>query len=215
MNYKIRALVLCAVVLGFSSAHAAYVAVNDATKNTSLKKAFNLDPYFDKASDVNIGNQTTNISTSFFHASVNAVTNNNGSMDWYSFTTNSANTLAVFDIDRGMPDLDSWIKLYNSTGGLIDQNDDGGILDLGSTNAWDSFLSRVLTTPGLYYLSVGRYTILGQANLKRGQDYTLHVSLAAPEPAPASTVPVPAAAWLFGSAFAGLISFSRKKLSKA
>jgi hypothetical protein len=212
MKKQICSLILCSVMFGLGSAEAAYVSVTDATRNSTRATALNLNSTFDKAFDANIGNPSTNISTSFMHASVNATTNARG-FDWYSFTTTQANMQAYFDIDRGMPDLDSWIKLYDSRGVLLSENDDGDILDAGSTDGYDSFLSQVLTNPGLYYLSVGQWSNSVQAALTRGQDYTLHVSFAA-VPSP-SAVPVPAAVWLFGSGIAGLMASRRKKISAA
>jgi hypothetical protein len=218
MKIKIAFFVLCSSMLGLGSAQASYVSVNDATRNDSMSRAFNLDSHFDSAFDANIGSPVDNISTSFLHASVNATTGNrNSGLDWYSFTTTQSNVQAYFDIDRGMPDLDSWIKLYDSNHHLISQNDDGNVRDPGSSNGWDSFLSQVLTNPGMYYLSVGQYLWNGhggmQFPLSRGQDYTLHVSFASirMEPAPAA-VPVPAAIWLFGSSIVGLMCFSRRKM---
>ncbi|MBM4207723.1 MAG: hypothetical protein FJ190_06790 [Gammaproteobacteria bacterium] len=210
MNKKLCALVLSAAALGVGSAEAAYVSVTDSSANSARASALNLDGKFDKAFDANIGNPSTNISTSFFHASVNAATGTSGSLDWYSFTTSAANVQAYFDIDFGMPDLDSWVKLYDVNGVEIAQNDDGNVLDVGSSNGFDSFLSRVLTTPGLYYLSVGRYSALGQTTLNAGQDYTLHTSLAN-YTAPVSQVPVSPAAWLFSTALVGLVGVNRRK----
>jgi hypothetical protein len=212
---NIIAFVAISALFGLGSAEASYVTVNNATGNSTRATALNLNPSFDSAFDVNIGNPLTNISTTFLHASVNATTSSgNNGLDWYSFTTTRANVQAFFDIDRGMPDLDPWIKLYDSSGTLLAQNDDGGVLDAGSTNVWDSFLSQTLTNPGLYFLSVGKYSSNGggtQVGLSNNQDYTLHISLApAPAQAPAA-VPVPAAAWLFGSGLVGLIGLKRKK----
>ncbi len=208
MKNKIGFLVLCSALFGLGSAEAAYVSVTDATSNSTRLTALNLDSKFDKNFDANIGNPTTNISTSLFHASVTATTSTSGSLDWYSFRTNQANVQAYFDIDNGMPDLDSWITLYDALGTQIAFNDDGGVLDSGSTSGWDSFLGRVLANPGLYYLSVGRYNGGVQSTLNAGQDYTLHVSLA-------NQVPVPAAVWLFGSAIVGLMGFRRKNTVSA
>jgi hypothetical protein len=206
MKKQICTLVLCSAVLGFGSAEAAYVTVDDATGNGSMATALNLDTKFDQNFDANIGNPFTNISTSFFHASANATTGTTG-RDWYSFTTSQANQQAYFDIDNGMWDLDSWVNLYNSAGALIGASDDGGVNDPGSVHGYDSFLSAVLTNPGLYYLSVGRYY---DSDLNPGQDYTLHVSLE--NHVNPSNVPVPAAVWLFGSGIAGLMGARRKKM---
>lgn len=204
MKNRIGFLVLCSALLGVSSAEAAYVSVTDATGNSSRATALNLDSKFDKIYDANIGNPATNISTSFFHTSVSATVGTSGNLDWYSFTTSQANVQAYFDIDYGMPDLDSWIQVYNSLGVRLAFNDDGNVLDSGSSNGWDSYLSYAFTNPGAYYLSVGKYAGSVQGTLNAGQDYTLHVSLA-------NHVPVPAAVWLFGSGIVGLMGIRRKK----
>ncbi len=208
MKNKIRSLILCSAILGFGSAQAAYVNVNDATKNGSRATALNLDAKFDRKFDANIGDSVNkNISKSFFHASAQATTNNGGDKDWYSFTTSQSNVQAYFDIDNGMWDLDSWVSLYNAKGKLLKSNDDGGIVDPGSVHRYDSFLSAVLTNPGMYFVSVGRYPNQG---LLHGQDYTLNIALQNHNSASAAT-PIPAATWLFGSGIAGLIGMRRKK----
>lgn len=214
MKNKICALVLYSAVLGVGSAEAAYVSVTNATNNGSMATALSLDTKFDKASDANIGNvSNANISTTFFHASANAVTTAGGNgLDWYSFSTYQKNVRAYFDIDQTSAALNSFIKVFNSGGSEIAFNNNASFtpFDSGSTTNNDSFLSLVLNTPGLYYVSVGRSNPGGnQAGLQNGHNYTLHVSLA--DHTPPSAVPVPAAVWLFGSGLAGLLGVKRKK----
>jgi hypothetical protein len=217
MKLKLKSLIVCAALAGFGSAQAAYISVNDASKNNVRTKAVSLDGHFDQAFDTNINDvDGNNISTSFLHASVNAVSqSNNNGRDWYSFTTETENVDAFFDIDFGMTDLDSWVKLFDSQGSLIAQNDDGGIRDAGSRSGWDSFLSVTLSNPGLFYLSVGRYNNGQETTLTKNQDYTLHVALrpfVTPVAQMVETVqtPIPAAMWLFGSGIAGFIGLCRK-----
>ncbi len=217
MKNKICALVLCSAVLGVSTAEAAYVSVTDATGNGSMVSALNLNSKFDQSFDANIGkfdtnrnNSTvTNISTTFFHASVNATTATAGAMDWYSFSIDNANVQAYFDIDNSTVGFNSWVKLYDSTGLMLASNNNRTAVDPGSetANGRDSYITSVLANPGLYYLSVGRALNGAQAPLRVGQGYTLHVSLANPP----SEVPVPAAFWLFGSGLVGLLSLTGKK----
>jgi len=219
MKLKLKSLIVCAALAGFGSAQAAYISVNDATKNNVRTKAVSLNGHFDQVFDTNINDELgNNISTSALHASVKAVSqSNNNGRDWYSFTTETANVDAFFDIDFGMTDLDSWVKLFDSHGSLIAQNDDGGFRDSGSNSGWDSFLSATLTNPGLFYLSVGRYNPNNgqETTLTKNQDYTLHVALR-PFVTPVAQVvataqtPVPAAVWLFGSGIAGLLGLCRK-----
>lgn len=68
----------------------------------------------------------------------------------------------------------------------------------GVAMAWDNVQKRWFGTS----LSAGAHTIhLDGSVTAKGQQYQLNVS----------SVPVPAAIWLFGSAIAGLIGFSRRK----
>jgi hypothetical protein len=215
----IFAVVALASLLGFGTAQASYLTVNDATNNTTLVKALSLNSYFDKSYDANIerirANGTfANISETFFHTSVVATNGTVGSRDWYSFNIGQANVRAYFDIDF-TTNLNSWIKLYNSAGTQIATNnnrtaiDTGTTAPVGSTTSTDSYLSRVLLDPGLYIVSVGQALNGVQSTLTPGQGYTMHISLAA------APVPVPAAVWLFGSGFVGLMGLSRMKKTAA
>lgn len=220
MKKTVFAIVALSSLFGFGPAEASYLTVNDATKNTTLIKSLSLNSYFDKSYDANIervrANGTfVNISETFFHTSVEATNGTFGSRDWYSFNTSQANVRAYLDIDF-TSNLNSWIKLYNSAGVQIATNNNRTAIDtgttppVGSTTSTDSYLSRILADPGLYYISVGQALNGAQSTLIPGQGYTLHVSLAS-APAITAPVPVPAAMWLFGSGFAGLMGFSRAK----
>lgn len=199
-------LAFCTTLLASHVAKATLVNVNDVTGNAALVTAFNLDRYFDKSYDVTIGRPLDNISTSFFHATAYATTGISG-RDWYSFSTSQNNVRAYFDIDRGMPDLNSWITLYNATGQKIASNDNSYIVDPGSNHRNDSFMTRVLTTPGRYYLSVAQ---VNDAPLNAGQDYILHISLS--DHQLPRNVPTPDNIWTF---LVGLLGWrtcaSRKK----
>jgi hypothetical protein len=225
MKKNLSAFVFCLILIGLGNAEASYVAVSDETDNGSFENALNLDSFFDMTFDANIqrlkNNGTfANISNKFFHASVNATTGTGGTMDWYSFNTSQDNVKAYFDIDF-TTNLNSWIKLYDSSFNEIGSNNDRAALDSGSINGKgkDSYLSRLLSDPGMYYVSVGSYFAPPGAKkpalqdvLNIGQNYTLHVSLASAPAANAPAVPVPSAVWLFGSGiFALLLSFKPKK----
>jgi len=211
MNNKLRSLILCSAILGFGSAHAAYVNVNDATLNKNKATALNLDANFDKQFDANIGKPIKNISTTFFHASVNTVTGKaGGNRDWYSFTTYQKDVQAYFDIDNSKT-LDSFVSLYNAKGKFLGSNDNGNVNDPGSVvGNGDSFLAALLAKPGMYFVSVGKGS--GNAGIAKGQNYTLHISLQR-HTNPALATPIPAAVWLFGSALAGLVGIGRRKNS--
>jgi hypothetical protein len=220
MKNKIGLLVLCSAMMHLGSAEAAYVNVNNATANGAMATALNLDANFDKTFDANIGNFANgNISNSFFHASANAVTTapargGVNTLDWYSFSTYQANMQAFFDIDL-TTSLNSFIKVYDSLGNVIFSNNDHAAGDPGSIGprSTDSYISALLEDKGLYYLSVGKSsrpsgsTTNIQAALTANQKYTLHVSLENH----VLPTPIPAAVWLFGSGFAGLVGFNRKK----
>lgn len=116
---------------------------------------------------------------------------------------------------------DSYIGLFEDngspfealTGNLIDKNDDGfaaGKND-GSTSDYDSFLSFASLTAGDYILAVDEFpaketTLRGSGSYISGSnlDYQLTFSSNV-----VSAVPIPAAAWLFGSGLMGLLGFGR------
>ena len=100
--------------------------------------------------------------------------------DYYSFTLNSAANV-LFDIDHAMPALDSWLNIYNSVGDRLTYNDDGGVNDVGSLHANDSYLSYNFSEAGTYTVGVGSYS---NSPLVAGQGYTLNVSTVAAVPEP-------------------------------
>lgn len=221
MINKFCSLLLCSAVLGVGAAEAATVTVNNATGNGSAATALKLvDANFDKLFNANIGNASnTNISTSFFHASVNAVTTAGGNgHDWYTFDTYKAGVQAFFDIDGATASLNSFIKVYDATGvNVLASNNNNTMTDAGSASLRDSFLSYLFSIPGKYYVSVGNTNNgTNQTILKPGDNYTLHISLSDHTPVrpvvrTPPPVPVPAAVWLFGSAMASLLGFGRRK----
>ncbi len=111
---------------------------------------------------------------------------------------------------------DPIVGLFASDGTKLAADDDGG-------PGYDSLLSFLISNPGTYYAAVGGYDDFnfdGIADLFADEgngspipssnfQYNLQIaSTAGPEgPAP---VPVPAAAWLLGSALLGLASRKRK-----
>ncbi|WP_176371123.1 pre-peptidase C-terminal domain-containing protein [Crenothrix polyspora] len=203
-----------------------------------MKNAYNLDSAFNKNADNTIGKpnngKDTNISESFFHSSVIAITEkDNSSLDWYSFNVTASNKnpiQAYFDIDQTSSSLDSFIKLYNSFEKEIDSNNDHEATDPGSLytgtfkahNGKDSFISYTFKATGLYYLSIGnavnppndKRNIFYQNPLSTGQNYTLHVSLSDNIAVnnQQSNVPTPPATLLFGSGLIGFMGMYRQKI---
>lgn len=112
------------------------------------------------------------------HVSVVAVAQDG--YDFYSFTLTTAATV-TFDIDNGMPDVDSWLDLYDADHIFIDQADDSAFIDAGSTDGgpnagFDTYWPAVYLLPGTYYLAVGQAFEGEGIPLSAGQDYTLNIS---------------------------------------
>lgn len=187
---------LATAMMAASVAQASYV--NEAEPNDSLATAQSLNPYFSTNFDSIITN-----STSMAHASVNGT--GDGTWDYYSFNLSAASDV-IFDIDYGMFDVDSYIKIFNSSGTQINQNDDGGVNDAGTSHGYDSFLNTNLAA-GLFYVAVGQCCA---SPLSIGDDYTLHVSASNP-----SAVPLPAAAPLMLSGLALMGGLARRRKQKA
>jgi hypothetical protein len=130
----------------------------------------------------------------------------------YSGGTNSAG-----DVISG-GGFDPLLVLFDSTGTLITTNDD---ID-GSTGMYDSLINWDLDA-GNYIVALAQFgtdltqnptlgEIVWSATYADFDDLTSFYALdinVTPLPAP-SAVPVPAAVWLFGSAFMGLLGMRKK-----
>jgi len=204
-----------------TSSSAAYITEISAPNNSFTDAQFIADSAFtikyDKDIDAFVNSfRTTNISTTFSHASV--LGTGDTSVDYFSFQATQG-TLYL-DIDNGIDSggsFDSWLELYDSSFNLISSNDDAR-QDSGSqfsfNNAgrfsFDSFINYQVTLDDIYYVVVG-----GNANpagIPDGSNYTLHISNnSTVTPPPTSTVPLPASIWLLISGLVGLISVGRKK----
>ena len=104
-----------------------------------------------------------------------------------SFTV-AAGTVATFDIDYGMYDLDSMLRLWNSSGGLLAFVDDYGY-DACTAHSYDSYLGYEFSTAGTYVIEVLSYY---DGPVYPGQDYLLQISLTA-APIPSNSPPTLAA----------------------
>jgi hypothetical protein len=165
-----RLLTAVAAMLVASTGVAFAAPVNEVEANDSIAQAQNIDNYFSLDADPNIGNSTT-----VPHATV--IGTGNDTYDFYSFTVPQAGTgtLGVFDIDGAMYSFDSWLNLYNSSGSLIGQSDDGGYTDPGTVHGYDSYMAYHFPTAGTYYIAVGRYCC--PTPVPSGGSYRLHVSV--------------------------------------
>lgn len=145
-------------------------------------------------------------------------------------------TNAFVDLDGNNqvnnPHFDSAIFLFDSLGQELANNDDMGFIALlngsdtnGSVNFLDSFLNYTFASAGIYTLAIiDNENGLSGANIFAGLrspgdtgSYIIDIIGDGPitlNPT-VSPVPVPAAAWLFGSALLGFVGLRRKKQKQA
>jgi hypothetical protein len=141
---------------------------------------------FDFTSDYVVNIQS---STSYKHATIAAT--GNGTVDWFVFS--HAGGRIILDIDEGMPNIDLELGIWDSSGNLVAQNDDGGILDSGSVHVYDSFIDLASEAAGLYYVAVSAFPSTQASNFTIGgggfttSGYKLHISSGA-VPEPSSTL---------------------------
>src|SRR6266571_2493016 len=79
-------------------------------------------------------------------------------VDFYSFTGNAGDVVTI-DIDGGMKSdgsgVDTYIAIFRPDSTILQANDDGGILDLGSASTLDSLISNIrLPVTGTYTVGV-------------------------------------------------------------
>jgi hypothetical protein len=150
---------LAAMVAGMLYAGVALAApVNEEEPNDSIAQAQNIDGAFTLDQDPDIGDTTTNTSTTIPHATVEGT--GDDSLDYYSFTVTQAGARGIFDIDYAAETgLDSFLVLYDSDGITeLARTDDSDPAwgQGGSVSGLDSYLEYTFATPGTYYIVVGR-----------------------------------------------------------
>lgn len=152
----------------------------DATNN-SMATAFDISNNFSMTSDPDIFDSTT-----LLHSTVNATGTGQGG---YYKVNLAAGTVITIDIDHiADPDIhDSWVRLLDSDGNIVAENDDGGG-DPGSTHNRDSSLVFVVQETGPYYVLEGAWSpdVPGDGwaeIVPAGSAYELNVSVEFP-PAP-------------------------------
>jgi Ca2+-binding RTX toxin-like protein len=159
-----------------------YATLGSDAANNSFATAFDISNNFSLASDPDIFDSTTTL-----HTTVNATGNGQGG---YYRIDLAAGTVITIDID-GIADPnvhDSWLRLLDSTGNIVEQNDDGGS-DPGSTTNRDSSLVFVVEKTGTYYIVEGSWSATAPGDgwaeaVPQGSTYELNVSVEFP-PAPA------------------------------
>jgi Ca2+-binding RTX toxin-like protein len=152
----------------------------DATNN-SVATAFDISNNFSLAEDPDIFDSTT-----VLHTTVNATGNGQGG--FYSIDL-AAGTVITIDVD-GIADPnihDSFIRLLDSEGNIVAENDDGGN-DPGSGSGRDSSTVFVVQETGTYYIVQGAWTPDAPGSgwteaVPEGSTYEVNVSVEFP-PAP-------------------------------
>jgi Ca2+-binding RTX toxin-like protein len=152
----------------------------DATNN-AIATAFDISNNFSLAEDPDIFDSTT-----ILHTTVNATGNGQGG--FYSIDL-AAGTVITVDIDGiADPDIhDSFVRLLDSDGNVVAENDDGGD-DPGSDSGRDSSAVFVVQETGTYYIVQGSWSPDAPGSgwaeaVPEGSTYELNVSVEFP-PAP-------------------------------
>jgi Ca2+-binding RTX toxin-like protein len=158
-----------------------YATLGAGATNNSIATAFDISNNFSLAADPDIFDSTT-----LLHTTVNATGNGQGG--FYKVNL-AAGTVLTIDIDGiADPDIhDSFLRLLDSTGNILAQNDDGGG-DPGSASDRDSSAVFVVLQTGTYYILEGSWTAAAPGNgfteaVPLGSAYELNVSVEFP-PAP-------------------------------
>ena len=159
-----------------------YTTLGPEATNNSIATAFAISNNFSLAADPDIFDSTT-----ILHTTVNATGNGQGG--YYSVNL-AAGTVITIDID-GIADPnvhDSFVRLLDSNGNIVAQNDDAGD-DPGSTSFRDSSTVFVVQETGTYYILEGSWTETAPGDgwteaVPQGSTYKVNVSVEFP-PAPA------------------------------
>ena len=155
-----------------------YATLDEDATNNSVATAFDISNNFSLTEDPDIFD-----STSVLHTTVNATGNGEGG---YYRIDLAAGTVITVDID-GIADPnvhDSWVRLLNSNGDIVAQNDDGGG-DPGSTSSRDSSTVFVVQETGSYYILEGSWSETAPGDgwsetVPEGSTYELNVSVEFP-----------------------------------
>ncbi|WP_284164728.1 M10 family metallopeptidase C-terminal domain-containing protein [Frigidibacter sp. SD6-1] len=155
-----------------------YATLDGSATNNSIATAFDITNNFTLADDPDIFDATTTP-----HTTVNATGNGQGG---YYRIDLAAGSIITIDID-GIADPnvhDSWVRLLDSNGNIVAENDDGGG-DPGSTSGRDSSTVFVVQQTGTYYIVEGSWSPTAPGSgwaeeVPAGSTYELNVSVDMP-----------------------------------
>lgn len=157
-----------------------YATLGPDATNNSIATAFDISNNFSLAADPDIFDSTT-----VLHTTVNATGNGLGA---YYRLDLAAGTVITIDIDHiADPNVhDSWVRLLDSNGNIVAENDDGGG-DPGSTSNRDSSTVFVVEETGTYYILEGSWSPTAPGSgwaetIPVGSTYELNVSVDFPPP---------------------------------
>ncbi len=155
--------------------------LSEVESNDSIAGAQDLEAGdWNLAFDPNIGDSSTNTSTSIPHITV--VGSGDGTFDYYSFNA-TAGSRGIFDIDS--TNFDTELFLYDSSGTLLASNDDNFTNPGagGSNSIFDSFIEYTFLTTDTFTIAVGRFNSFDDGGAVAGtppgvgDNYTLQVSI--------------------------------------
>ena len=156
---------------GGESGGAPDIIKNQTTANSSQATAVSLDGGFDVMTRTDVSD-----SSGTPHATVTAT--GSGNLEWYSFTAASGSSITI-DIDNAS--FDSVVRILDSAGNVLAENDDGTAGTGDGGNQTDSALTFVTPANGIYYVQVSKWvsgsTTLVVDPVPAGGTYTLHVSV--------------------------------------
>jgi hypothetical protein len=163
-----------------------FLTIDEAEPNDSSATAQDIDNAANWSLDFdrNIGDRTTNTSTTIPHVSIQETGDGTSTVDFFSFTVVNANDTGIFDIDygyirSGFPgSFNSYIRLYDTDGvTLLASNNDSISRTYGqggSVSPFDSYLEYTFPSPGIYFIAV---LASPGTRIPSGSTYTLQVSL--------------------------------------
>ncbi len=155
-----------------------YATLGTDATNDSMETAFDISDNFSLTADPDIFDSTT-----VLHTTVNAT--GTGEAGYYRIDL-AAGTLITIDIDSiADPNVhDSWVRLLDSDGNIVAQNDDGGG-DPGSNSNRDSSTVFTVEETGSYYIVEGSWSPDAPGDgwspsVPEGSTYKLNVSVEFP-----------------------------------